>query len=131
MKNLTIEKTVDKSTAKPGDTLTYTVEVTNNTDTDLDEVYVEDFLPGTLAYTGSTLVDGATGTLSHDSQLGTVTAKVTGLKKGAASKYTVTAKVNADASGEINSLAKITKAVRGTDTVDITTTKEASAKTTV
>lgn len=131
LKNLTIEKTVDKSTAKPGDTLTYTVEVTNNTDTDLDEVYVEDFLPGTLAYTGSTLVDGATGTLSHDSQLGTVTAKVTGLKKGAAAKYTVTAKVNADASGEINSLAKITKAVRGTDTVDITTTKEASAKTTV
>lgn len=128
---LTIKKTVDKSTAKPGDTLTYTVEVTNNTDTDLDEVYVEDSLPGTLAYTGSTLVDGATGTLSHDSQLGTVTAKVTGLKKGAAAKYTVTAKVNADASGEINSLAKITKAVRGTDTVDITTTKEASAKTTV
>lgn len=131
LKNLTIKKTVDKSTAKPGDTLTYTVEVTNNTDTDLDEVYVEDFLPGTLAYTGSTLVDGATGTLSHDSQLGTATAKVTGLKKGAAAKYTVTAKVNADASGEINSLAKITKAVRGTDTVDITTTKEASAKTTV
>ena len=131
LKNLTIEKTVDKSTANPGDTLTYTVEVTNNTDTDLDEVYVEDSLPGTLAYTGSTLVDGATGTLSHDSQLGTVTAKVTGLKKGAAAKYTVTAKVNADASGEINSLAKITKAVRGTDTVDITTTKEASAKTTV
>lgn len=131
LKNLTIEKTVDKSTAKPGDTLTYTVEVTNNTDTDLDEVYVEDFLPGTLAYTGSTLVDGATGTLSHDSQLGTVTAKVTGLKKGAAAKYTVTAKVNADASGEISSLAKITKAVRGTDTADITTTKEASAKTTV
>ena len=131
LKNLTIKKTVDKSTAKPGDTLTYTVEVTNNTDTDLDEVYVEDSLPGTLAYTGSTLVDGATGTLSHDSQLGTVTAKVTGLKKGAAAKYTVTAKVNADASGEINSLAKITKAVRGTDTVDITTTKEASAKTTV
>lgn len=128
---LTIKKTVDKSTANPGDTLTYTVEVTNNTDTDLDEVYVEDSLPGTLAYTGSTLVDGATGTLSHDSQLGTVTAKVTGLKKGAAAKYTVTAKVNADASGEINSLAKITKAVRGTDTVDITTTKEASAKTTV
>ncbi len=131
LKNLTIEKTVDKSTAKPGDTLTYTVEVTNNTDTDLDEVYVEDSLPGTLAYTGSTLVDGATGTLSHDSQLGTVTAKVTGLKKGAAAKYTVTAKVNADASGEISSLAKITKAVRGTDTADITTTKEASAKTTV
>lgn len=131
LKNLTIEKTVDKSTAKPGDTLTYTVEVTNNTDTDLDEVYVEDSLPGTLAYTGSTLVDGAAGTLSHDSQLGTVTAKVTGLKKGAAAKYTVTAKVNADASGEINSLAKITKAVRGTDTADITTTKEASAKTTV
>lgn len=131
LKNLTIKKTVDKSTAKPGDTLTYTVEVTNNTDTDLDEVYVEDFLPGTLAYTGSTLVDGATGTLSHDSQLGTVTAKVTGLKKGAAAKYTVTAKVNADASGEISSLAKITKAVRGTDTADITTTKEASAKTTV
>ena len=131
LKNLTIEKTVDKSTANPGDTLTYTVEVTNNTDTDLDEVYVEDSLPGTLAYTGSTLVDGATGTLSHDSQLGTVTAKVTGLKKGAAAKYTVTAKVNADASGEISSLAKITKAVRGTDTADITTTKEASAKTTV
>lgn len=131
LKNLTIKKTVDKSTANPGDTLTYTVEVTNNTDTDLDEVYVEDSLPGTLAYTGSTLVDGATGTLSHDSQLGTVTAKVTGLKKGAAAKYTVTAKVNADASGEINSLAKITKAVRGTDTADITTTKEASAKTTV
>ena len=131
LKNLTIKKTVDKSTAKPGDTLTYTVEVTNNTDTDLDEVYVEDSLPGTLAYTGSTLVDGATGTLSHDSQLGTVTAKVTGLKKGAAAKYTVTAKVNADASGEISSLAKITKAVRGTDTADITTTKEASAKTTV
>lgn len=131
LKNLTIKKTVDKSTAKPGDTLTYAVEVTNNTDTDLDEVYVEDSLPGTLAYTGSTLVDGATGTLSHDSQLGTVTAKVTGLKKGAAAKYTVTAKVNADASGEISSLAKITKAVRGTDTADITTTKEASAKTTV
>lgn len=131
LKNLTIKKTVDKSTAKPGDTLTYTVEVTNNTDTDLDEVYVEDSLPSTLAYTGSTLVDGATGTLSHDSQLGTVTAKVTGLKKGAAAKYTVTAKVNADASGEISSLAKITKAVRGTDTADITTTKEASAKTTV
>ena len=53
-------KTVDKTTAKPGDTLTYTLTFKNTGEVDLTNAVVKDSLPSGLTYvTSSTTVDGA------------------------------------------------------------------------
>ena len=51
---LTIDKTVDKETAQPGDTVTYTITVTNNTGKDLTGVKVTDKLDDNLTFVSAT-----------------------------------------------------------------------------
>ena len=52
--DLKLVKTVDKTTARKGDTLTYTLTVTNESDIDATNVTVTDNLPTTLTYVSHT-----------------------------------------------------------------------------
>ena len=47
---LSIDKTVNRSIAKPGDELTYTIRVTNTSSTDATDVFVEDTIPSDTDY---------------------------------------------------------------------------------
>lgn len=63
--DLKLTKTVNKSTAKTGDTLTYTLLLENESDVDATGVVVNDKLPTTLTY-----VSHAPATASYDSATG-------------------------------------------------------------
>jgi uncharacterized repeat protein (TIGR01451 family) len=53
-------KTVNRTTAEIGDTLTYTINIPNNSNADANNVILTDFIPaGTTFLTGSFSVDGA------------------------------------------------------------------------
>ena len=106
---LTIDKTVDKETAKPGDTVTYKITVTNNTGKDLTNVKVSDELDENLTFVSAepvnSYVEGA-WTIGE-------------LTNGNSATLTITAKVNDDvaAGTMIKNAATITDAKAGDDTL--------------
>ena len=81
---LTLEKEADVTAAKPGETVTYTLKVTNNTDRDLTGVQVSEKLDGNL-----TLIS-ADGDGSYEGDVWTVGS----LANGASATLTIQASVN-------------------------------------
>lgn len=132
LRNLDIEHSVDKGTSTPGDTLTYTVEVTNKTLIDLSEVHVDYTLndsPSTgLTYVSCAPVSGNWAFVPN-AQSNTLAATITDLKANGSAKFTVTATVDAGASGKIESLANTSSVKYDNETVNIT--NRAFAKTAV
>ena len=132
LRNLDIEHSVDKGTSTPGDTLTYTVEVTNKTLIDLSEVHVDYTLndsPSTgLTYVSCAPVSGNWAFVPN-TQSNTLAATITDLKANGSAKFTVTATVDAGASGKIESLANTSSVKYDNETVNIT--NRAFAKTAV
>ena len=100
--NLTIEKTADKTTADPGEEVTYTIKVTNNTGKDLTNITVSEELDENL-----TLVS-AEGDGTYADGVWTIPS----LAAGAEAKLTITAEVNSDAAAGtvINNTATVTDA---------------------
>ena len=104
---LTIDKEVDKETAKPGETVTYTITVTNNTGKDLTDVKVADTLDSRLAFVKAdpegSYTDGV-WTIGN-------------LKDGAKVELEITATINDNvaAGTEIENVATITDAKDGDD----------------
>ena len=107
---LTISKTVDKPTAKPGDTLIYTVTVNNGTAADLTKLCVDDILPAGVTYDPKNSVPGG-WSFDTDTNPGTVKATLSsGLAVGGIAEFKIAATVNAGVSGTITNEAKITEA---------------------
>ncbi|NPA31843.1 MAG: DUF11 domain-containing protein, partial [Chloroflexi bacterium] len=98
--DLELSKSVDPTTAGPGDTVTFTVTVTNNGPNDATGVEVTDQLPGGYAYVS----DDSGG--AYDSATGVWT--VGALANGASATLTITATVNA--SGDYTNIAEVTAA---------------------
>ncbi len=84
---LTIEKTTDKVIVNPGDTVNYTITVTNNTGNDLPRVDVSDILDSRLTYVS------ATGTGIYNANGLWATG---GIANGDSAQLTITATVNDD-----------------------------------
>ena len=105
---LTIDKTVDKETAQPGDTVTYTIKVTNNTGKDLTGVQVTDELDDEKLALKETTGDG---TYAND------VWTIGELKNGSSATLTIKATVKDDVAGNtvINNIATITEANDGGD----------------
>lgn len=99
---LQITKTADPKVATPGENLTYTITVKNNTGVDLTDITVVDTLPK-----GVTFVSTSAGSYNG---IGTVEVTIDSLAKGAEYSFTVTVKVDDDATGSITNTAKVTDA---------------------
>ena len=128
---LSIKKSVDKDTAKPGDTLIYTVEVNNGTITDLTKLSVDDILPAGVTYDPDNSVPGD-WTFDTATTPGTVKASLsTDLISGGKAVFKIAATVNAGVSGTITNEAKITEAESKYGSMSSSTNKYDTARTEV
>lgn len=128
---LSIKKSVDKDTAKPGDTLIYTVEVNNNTTVDLTKLSVNDILPAEVTYDPANSVPGD-WTFDTATTPGTVKASLsTDLISGGKAVFKIAATVNAGVSGTITNEAKITEAESKYGSMSSSTNKYDTARTEV
>ena len=128
--NITGAKSVDKSTAKVGDTLTYTIELTNSGNGD-GKVTVTDEIP-----TGTTLVaDSITANGSYNEENKTITWTDVKVEAGKTAEVSFKATINSDTKTSVTNKAVIdgnkpteeveTKVanITGTKTVDKTEAK--------
>ncbi len=95
--NFDLVKTVDKKTAKPGDTLNYTLTFRNTGDTKLTNVVIKDSLPAGLQLVGETKIDVTNGSGVTDlDKLFSTGVKVATVNVGGTVKITFSAKVQSD-----------------------------------
>lgn len=105
------EKTVDKTEASAGESLTYTIRYTNTTGAKAD-VVITDRLAAALEY-----VDGTAGTGVYAG--GTITWTLSGVENGDTVEVSFQAKIKADAAGQITNSAEIVE-----NTVSVVTSNE-------
>ena len=104
---LTITKTVSPTgTVMPGDTVTYTITVTNNTGKILSGITVSETLDRTK-------LESFVASADKDYNFTSGTWRIWALANGSSTTLTISAKVKADATGTINNTATITGAGDG------------------
>ena len=123
---LSVSKTADKTAAKPGEAVTYTVKVTNNTGKDLTDIKVSDTLPA-----GLTFVSADPTSAQYDTSTGVWT--IASLEKDTSATLTINATVssNAAAGTTITNTASITDATAGSESLPAGTGNSGSVDVTV
>lgn len=99
---LAAAKSVDKSRAKVGDTLTYTITASNaeTATANLENVVVQDAIPGHLTFDqGSVQVDGFAARNFYDNKARQLTVELGGIAPGQTKTAVFTCKVNSSAYG--------------------------------
>ncbi len=122
--DITVNKSVNQATADPGDTLTYTVVVTNNGPDAAAGVVATDTLPPGVTFVSGT---GPAGAALTASATGVVTVNVGSLANAATSTFTILATVNAGATGTLTNNVAVTTTTTETNTAN----NSATAATTV
>ncbi len=102
--DLSLAKYVDNNTPEVGNTVTYTIMVTNNGPSVATNVEVKDILPVGLTYVSST----STNTSALAFSAGTVTASFAQINVGQTVEFVITA--NVTGTGSISNRAEVTKA---------------------
>jgi uncharacterized repeat protein (TIGR01451 family) len=100
---MSITKSVNKPTAKVGDSLTYTITAGNaeNATADLKNVVMRDAISEYLTFSyGSVQVDSATANYSYDSETGLLSVELGDIAPGQLKTITFAAVVNASAYGK-------------------------------
>lgn len=103
MAHMSATKSVDKSTAKVGDTLTYTITASNekSATASLKNVVMCDAIPETLSFKhGSVQVDGVAAKYSYDATSNKLTVKMGDMAAWQTKTVTFAATVNASAYGK-------------------------------
>ena len=123
---LSVSKTADKTAAKPGEAVTYTVKVTNNTGKDLTDIKVSDTLPAGLTFVSADPTSG-----QYDTSTGVWT--IASLEKDTSATLTINATVssNAAAGTTITNTASITDATAGSESLPAGTGNSGSVDVTV
>ena len=125
---LTITKTVSPTgTVMPGDTVTYTITVTNNTGKLLHSITVSEALDSRLELLGYT----ATGSYDAANGIWRFPVGTAVFANGSSATLTITAKVKANATGTINNTATITGAVSGEEELTLNPRPSSSVSITV
>lgn len=99
--DLSVVKTVDKSSAKVGDMLTYTVEVSNGTGAEVNirDVKLTDTIPGGLTFRGNVTVDGYTSIYAYDNESHVLTVPLDAIAPGQTKTICFDVLVNSSAYG--------------------------------
>ena len=100
--DISIAKTIDNTAPNPGDTVTYTVTVTNLGVNDATNVVVNDTLPVELAYVSSTITGG---TATYDSLTGDLSIPT--LPGQTTLTLTITVTIDSTACGTIDNVASL------------------------
>ena len=97
---ISVEKTADKSSVRPGESLTYTITVTNESETvAATDVKIVDTLPR-----GYTVTSYDSGTVNGN----TITWTISELAAGATEQFTITGTVDSDAAGTLTNSVAVT-----------------------
>ena len=114
--DLIVDKTVDLANANPGDTLTYSVTVTNDGPSDEPGITFQDTVPAFLSNVSwSCAVTSGTGSCGATSGTGNDINTTLDLNNQAVATYTITADISNSASGSITNEAT---AIRNNDITD-------------
>ena len=114
--DLIVDKTVNLAVANPGDTLTYTITVTNNGPSNEAGIGFQDIIPAALTSVNwSCAITSGSGSCGDASGTGNTINTTLNLDDKAVATYTVTGKLSINASGTITNSAK---AIRNKDITD-------------
>ena len=99
--DLSVAKTVDKSSAKVGDKLTYTVQVSNGAGAQVNirDAAMQDTIPDGLTFYGNVTVDGYSAAYQYDNASGTLTVPLDTIAPGQTKTVCFDVLVNSNAYG--------------------------------
>lgn len=99
--DLSVMKTADKSSAKVGDTLTYTVQVSNGAGAEVNvrDPVMQDTIPDGLTFRGNVTVDGYSAAYQYDNGSHTLTVPLDAIAPGQTKTVCFDVLVNSDADG--------------------------------
>ena len=99
--DLAIVKSVSTATAKVGDTLTYTVEVSNGAGAEVNirDAVMADTIPDGLTFRGNVTVDGYSAAYQYDNESQTLSVPLDAIAPGQTKTVSFDALVNSDAYG--------------------------------
>lgn len=99
--DLSVMKSTPTTTAAPGDTVTYTISVTNNGPNPASDIIVNDALPASLLFQSITPAAGFTCTTPAVGSTGTITCLGGPLANGATANFTLVTTISPSASGSV------------------------------
>lgn len=101
MTDLSINKSVDKSSARVGDTLTYTVQVSNGAGAEVNirDTVMRDAIPDGLTFRGNVTVDGYSTVYQYDNENRTLSVPLDAIAPGQTKTISFDVLVNSDAYG--------------------------------
>ncbi len=120
MTDLSINKSVDKSSARVGDTLTYTVEVSNGTGAEVNirDAVMQDTIPDGLTFRGNVTVDGYSAVYQYDNGSHTLTVPLDAIAPGQTKMVRFDVLVNSSAYGMTIENTAIASGSNAPDTED-------------
>ena len=101
MTDLSINKSVDKSSARVGDTLTYTIAVSNGAGADVNirDAVMQDTIPDGLTFRGNVTVDGYSAVYEYDNESRALSVPLDAIAPGQTKTISFDVLVNSDAYG--------------------------------
>lgn len=120
MTDLSINKSVDKSSARVGDTLTYTVQVSNGAGAEVNirDTVMRDAIPDGLTFRGNVTVDGYSAVYQYDNENRTLSVPLDAIAPGQTKTISFDVLVNSDAYGMMIENTAVASGSNAPDTED-------------
>ena len=117
---VSINKSVDKSSARVGDTLTYTVQVSNGAGAEVNirDTVMRDAIPDGLTFRGNVTVDGYSTVYQYDNENRTLSVPLDAIAPGQTKTISFDVLVNSDAYGMMIENTAVASGSNAPDTED-------------